>query len=59
MLVFGLQEEEALSRDEFKLHYDSVYPEGQTRLPCGRAAVSVATGDARPVPSEVFKLRRG
>jgi hypothetical protein len=35
MLVFGLQEAETLSWDEFKLCYDSVYPEGQTWLPCG------------------------
>jgi hypothetical protein len=44
MLIFGLQ--------EVKLNYDSVYPEGQTWLPCGRTTAPTAMGDARPVPSE-------
>jgi hypothetical protein len=51
MLVFGLQEEETLTWDEFKLCYDSVYPEGQARLPCGGVNTLAATGGARPVPS--------
>jgi hypothetical protein len=52
MLVFGLQEEEMLTWDEFKICYDSVYPEGQMWLPCGGTTAPVTTGDARPVPSK-------
>jgi hypothetical protein len=52
MLVFVLQEKETLSWDEFKLCYDSMYPEGQTWLPGGAAAAPAATGDTRSVPSE-------
>jgi hypothetical protein len=50
MLVLGLQEEERLSRDEFKLCYDSLYPEGQTWLPRGGATAPATTDGARPVP---------
>jgi hypothetical protein len=51
MLVFGLQEEETLTWDEFGLCYNSVYWEGQMWLPCGGVKAPVATGSARPVPS--------
>jgi hypothetical protein len=51
MLVFGLQEEETLTWDEFKFCYDSVYPEGQVWLPCGGANAPATTGDTWPVPS--------
>jgi hypothetical protein len=50
MLVFGLQEEKMRTRDEFKLCYDSVYPEGQAWLPCGGANAPAAMGDAQPNP---------
>jgi hypothetical protein len=56
MLVSGLQEE-TLSWDEFKLYFDSVYPEGQTWLPCGRATTPVVMGGARPVPSEASQAK--
>jgi hypothetical protein len=52
MLVFGLQEEEMLSWDEFKLCYHSMYPKGQTWLPRGRTVAPTATDDPRPYPSE-------
>jgi hypothetical protein len=55
MLVFGLQEEETLTWDEFKLCYDSVYPKGKAWLSCSGAKVSAATGDARSVPSRAFE----
>jgi hypothetical protein len=38
MLMSGLQEEEMLSWHEFKLCYNSVYPEGQTWMPYGGPA---------------------
>jgi hypothetical protein len=47
MFVFGLQEEETVTWDEFKLCYDSVYPEGQAWFPSGGANAPAATGDAR------------
>jgi hypothetical protein len=50
MLVSGLHGEETLSWDAFKLCYDSVYPEGQTWLPCVGTAAPTATGDTRRVP---------
>jgi hypothetical protein len=52
MLVFGMQGEEALSWDEFKLYYDSMYPEGHMWLPCGGMGGFAAVADRRPVPSE-------
>jgi hypothetical protein len=51
MLAFGLQEEETLTWDEFRLCYNSVYPERQVWLPCSGVKAPAATRDARPVPS--------
>jgi hypothetical protein len=51
MLVFGLQEEEMLTWDEFKLCYDFVYPEGQAWLPNGGVKAPAVTRDAQLVPS--------
>jgi hypothetical protein len=50
MLMFGLQEEQTLTWDEFKLCYDSVYPKEQAWLPCGGAKAPAAMGDAWSVP---------
>jgi hypothetical protein len=52
MLVFGVQGEEMLSWDEFKLCYDSMYPEGQTWLPCGGTGALAAAADHCAIPSE-------
>jgi hypothetical protein len=52
MFVFGLQGEEALSWDEFKLCYDSMYPDGQMCLPYGGTGAFTAAVDRRPVSSE-------
>jgi hypothetical protein len=52
MLLFCLEGEETLSWEKFKLCYDSVYPEGQTWLPCGGTTTPVVTFRARPVSSE-------
>jgi hypothetical protein len=58
MLVFGLKDVETLSWDEFRLYYDSVYPEGQMWLPWGGATPPVTIGDARPVTSEESQANR-
>jgi hypothetical protein len=52
ILVFGVQGEEALSWDEFKLCYDFMYPEEQTWLPCGGTGALATMEDYRPVSSE-------
>jgi hypothetical protein len=41
-----------LSWDKFKLCYDSVYPEGQTWLPCGGTDALAVAVDPHPVPSK-------
>jgi hypothetical protein len=57
MLVFGVQGEEVLSWDKFKLCYSSMYPEGQTWLPCGggcpRRSGIPPSGVLRSIPGEL------
>lgn len=56
MLVFELQKE-MMTWDEFRLCYDSMYPEGQMWLPCGGVKAPAAIGNTRPVLSGASQER--